>query len=71
MLDLINHNEDGNRLVDSKRGRLFRAPLEEAEITEEVLNAEATEANAIDAAEADELTTMGKELVRKLGGGFC
>ena len=71
MLDLIIDDEGGGRLVELKRGTLFRAPLEEAEIIEEVLDAEVTEANAIDAAEAEELTKMGKEIARKLGGSFC
>ena len=71
VLDLIIDDGGDNRLVKSKRGKLFCAPSEEAEITKEVLNAEATEADAIDAAEADELTMMGEELTRKLGGAFC
>ena len=57
--------------MELKRGKLFHAPLEEAEIIKEVLDAEVTEADTIDAAEADELTTMGEEIARELGGAIC
>ena len=62
-----------SRKVDKawKDLKLFRAPPEEVEIIKEVLDAEAMEAGAIDAAEADELEWMGEELARKLGGAFC
>ena len=52
-------------------GKLFRLLLEEAEIIKELLDVEVTEADAIDAAEADKLTTMGEEIPRKVGGTFC
>jgi hypothetical protein len=70
-LDLIIEDEGGNRLVESKRGHRVRTPSEEAEIMEEVLDAEVTEAEAINAAKDDKLTTMGKELVQELGWAFC
>ena len=57
--------------MESKRGNLFYALSEEAEINEEVLNAEATETGAINAVEAHELATMVEVLARKLGGAFC
>ena len=68
MLDLIINNEDGDRLMDSKRRKLFRAPLEEADIIKEVLGVEVTEADQSNVAEVDMFTTMGKEIARKLGG---
>ena len=37
VLDLIIDDEGGNRKVESKRGKLFRAPPEEAEVIEDVL----------------------------------
>ena len=50
--------------MELKRGKLFHAPLEEAEIIKEIVDAETTEADVIDATEADELETMGEELTR-------
>ena len=51
VLDLIIEDEDGDRLVESRRGKLFRAPADEAEdlVTEiEVAEEEGeSEANAI------------------------
>ena len=70
-MDLTINGEGSGRLVESKRGKLFRAPSEEAEIIKDVLDAEGTEADAIGVAEADKLTTMGEEIVRTLGGAFC
>ena len=71
VLDLIIDNEGDDRLVESTRGKFFRAPSEEAEIIKKVLDAEVTEANAINAAETNELRTMGEELAHELGGSFC
>ena len=45
--------------MEAKRGKLFRAPLEEAEVIEDVIGEEETEADWIDAADAD------------LGGALC
>ena len=53
VLDLIIDDEGGNRLVESKRGKLYRAPPEEAEVIEEVLEAEETTGDAADEAELD------------------
>ena len=62
--------QGGNRLAELKKDKLFRALPEEMEITDEVLDLEVMEANTIDAMEAHELTTMGKELARELGWLF-
>ena len=52
-----------------EEGKFFRAPSEEAGTIEKVLDVEVIEADVIDAAETDELTTMGEEITRKLGWG--
>ena len=71
VLDLIIENKGSDRFVESKRRKLFRAPSEEAGIIEEVPNAKVTEADAINAAETADLTTMGKKRMREFGGAFC
>ena len=53
VLDLIIDDEGGNRLVESKRGKLYRASPEEAEVIEEVLEAEETTGDAADEADLD------------------
>ena len=65
-MDLIIDDEGDTRLVELKRGKLFRAPPEEADIIAEAFNTEATETDATDAPEADELEMMGDEIARKL-----
>ena len=65
-MDLIAANGGGDRLVESKRKKLFRGLLEEAEINKEVLDEKASEVDTINAEEADELTMMGAELAHEL-----
>ena len=71
VLDVIIDDNGGNRTEESKRGKLSRDPPEEVEIIQEDLNAKTTEADAIDAAEADELDTVDEKLACELGGSFC
>ena len=56
-LDLIIEDEGGDRLVESRRGKLFRAPTDEVEdmVTELAVAAEEgeSEADAIAAVDAD------------------
>ena len=59
VLDLIIEDEGGDRKVEAKRGKIFRAPPEEAEVIEDVIEEEETEEDWIDAADAD------------LGGALC
>ena len=54
VLDLIIDDDSGNRLVKSKRGKLFRAPPDEAEIIKDVLNEEETELDLLEEAEIDD-----------------
>ena len=54
VLDLIIDDDGGNRLVESKRGKLFHAPPEEAEVIEDVLDEEETDTDILDAAEVDD-----------------
>ena len=57
VLDLIIDDEDGDRLVESRRGKLFRAPLDEVEDMEtemaEAAEEGESEADAIAAADAE------------------
>ena len=53
VLGLIIDDGDGNRLVESKRGKLFRAPSDEAEIIEDMLDEEETELDLLKEAEID------------------
>ena len=66
MLDLTINDEDGTKMVESKRGNLFCTPLEKAEIIEEVLDMKVREPAAINEAEGDELTTIGEDITRTL-----
>ena len=54
VLDLIIEDDGGNQLVESKRGKLFRAPPDEAEVIEDVVNEEDTDGDSLDAAEVDD-----------------
>ena len=59
VLDLIVEGEGGDGMVEAKRGKLFRAPPEEAEVIEDVLEEEETELDWIHEADAE------------LGGALC
>ena len=48
---IINDNGGGNHLVESKRGKLFRAPPDKAEIIKDVLDEEETELDLLKKAE--------------------
>ena len=54
VLDLIVDNGRGNCLAESKRGKLFRALPDEAEIIEDVLHEEETELNLLEEAVIDD-----------------
>ena len=54
VLGLIMDENDGNHPVESKRGMLFRAPPEEKEITENVLNGEEADSDFLDEDEMDD-----------------
>jgi hypothetical protein len=62
-LDLIIDENGRNTTEELKGGKLFLGPLQEVKIIQEDLNAKTTEADAIDAAEADELDTVDEKLV--------
>ena len=71
VLDLIIDDEGGNRKVESKRGKLFRAPPEEAEVIEDVLNVPETDGNGADEADLDVapgLVEREETLAASLGG---
>ena len=55
VLDLIIEDEGGDRLAESRRGKLFRAPIDEAEdiVTNLAVAAEEGESEADDTATAD------------------
>ena len=69
MLDLIIDNDDGNQKVESKRGKLFRAPPEEAEVIEDVLDVPETDGNGADEADLDVASGIVEEkaLAESLG----
>lgn len=72
VLDLIIDDEGGDRLIESKRGKLYRAPPEEAEVIEEVLEAEETAGDAADEADLDiDVHAEGDALARAEGGAYC
>ena len=72
ILDLIIDDEGGDRLIESKRGKLYRAPPEEAEVIEEVLEAEETAGDAADEADLDiDVHAEGDALARAEGGAYC
>ena len=54
ILDLIINDDDGNCLVESEMEKLFRAPPNEAEIIEDVLDKEETELDLLKEAEIDD-----------------
>ena len=51
---MIIDNSGGDRLVESKKGKLFCAPPDEAEIIEDVLHEEETELDFFEEAEIDD-----------------
>ena len=53
MLDLIIEDDGGNRKVESKRGKLFRAPPEEPECVRDVVDREETVVDAVDEEDLD------------------
>ena len=53
-LNLIIDDAGDNRLVETKRGKLFRAPPDEADIIEDVLDEEETELDLLKEAEIDD-----------------
>ena len=54
VLDLIIEDDGGNRLVESKRGKLFCAPPDEAEVIEDMVNEEGMDGDSLDATEVDD-----------------
>ena len=53
VLDLIIKDEGGDRKVESKRGKLFRAPSDEAEVLGVPVNEAQAEEEAISAVECE------------------
>ena len=53
VLDLIIEDDGGNRKVESKRGKLFRAPPEEPECVRDVVDREETVVDAVDEEDLD------------------
>ena len=72
VLDLIIDDEGGNRKVESKRGKLFRAPPEEAEVIEDVLDVPETDGDGADEADLDVAPGFVEEeaLAESLAGQF-
>ena len=73
VLDLIIDDDGGNRKVESQRGKLFRAPPEEAEVIEDVLADPETAGDGADEADLDVAPGFVEEeaLAESLGGAFC
>ena len=53
VLDLIIEDEGGDRLVESRRGKLYGAPSDEAEVLDAPVGEEQAEEEAIEAVECE------------------
>ena len=78
VLDLIIEDDGGNRKVESKRGKLFRAPPEEPECIHDVVSREETVMDAADEEDLDaepgfveEFDAALEEAARLAGGEGC